>query len=66
MQWIDIKSKSDKELHELLAEKRGELHALSVQAHARQLKQVHQIDEIKKTIARIATALRQRSAETRS
>ena len=58
MQWEDLKNKGKKELEELLSENRNELRSLLFQTHGRQLKQVHKIDLIKKTIARITMALK--------
>ena len=57
MNWEDIKTKSTKELQELLTETRNELRSLLFQTHSQQLKQVHKIDVAKKTIARISMAL---------
>ncbi len=58
MQWEDLKNKGKKELEELLSETRNELRSLLFQTHSRQLKQVHKIDLVKKTIARITMALK--------
>ena len=58
MEWEDIKNKSKTELKELLAATKYELHGLSFQAHHRQLKHVHKIQLLKKTIARISALLR--------
>lgn len=58
MQWEDLKNKGKKELEELLSENRNELRSLLFQTHSRQLKQVHKIDLVKKTIARISMALK--------
>jgi len=61
MQWEDIKNKSAKELKELLAEVRHELQGLRFQAHSRQLKQVHKIDAVRKTVARISMLLKNKT-----
>ena len=57
MDWQEIKNKGEKELGELLADQRAELQSLNFQAHNRQLKQVHKIQLVKKTIARISMLL---------
>jgi ribosomal protein L29 len=57
MDWQEIKNKGEKELRELLADQRAELQSLNFQAHNRQLKQVHKIQLVKKTIARISMLL---------
>jgi ribosomal protein L29 len=57
MDWQEIKNRSEKELRELLADQRAELQSLNFQAHNRQLKQVHKIQLVKKTIARISMLL---------
>ncbi|MBI2037489.1 MAG: 50S ribosomal protein L29 [Candidatus Magasanikbacteria bacterium] len=61
MQWEELKNKSKKELEELLSENRNELRSLLFQAHGRQLKQVHKVGMVKKTIARISLALKELS-----
>jgi len=63
MQWDELKIKSVKELTDLLSEQRQEMHSLYFQAHNRQLKQVHKIDLVKKTIARISMLLKQKAKE---
>ena len=57
MDWQEIKNKGEKELRELLADQKAELQSLNFQAHNRQLKQVHKIQLVKKTIARISMLL---------
>lgn len=59
MEIADLKTRSERELRELLNSQRQELQNLSFQAHNRQLKQVHKISDIKKTIARIVMLLKQ-------
>jgi large subunit ribosomal protein L29 len=63
MLWEELKNKSKQELKELLDETRAQLHSLSLQARARELKQVHKISDLKKTAARVLTLLRQRELE---
>ena len=57
MDFNEIKTLNEKELKEMLAEKRGELRDLRFSAHSGQLKQVKKIENVKKTIARILTTL---------
>lgn len=57
MKWEDLKNKSTKELQEMLSETRNELRSLLFQIRSQQLKQVHKIEQTKKTIARISMAL---------
>ncbi|MBI4427468.1 MAG: 50S ribosomal protein L29 [Candidatus Magasanikbacteria bacterium] len=57
MEFADLKNKSEKELRELLAEKRDELRELRFKAAEKQLKNVQAISKGKKTIARILTLL---------
>lgn len=57
MEYADLKNKSNKELEDLLKETERKLFKLRLQAHGRQLKQVHQIKEVRKTIARIRLTL---------
>ena len=59
MDWDEIKTKDVKELKELLSVLREEKRELEFKAHSRQLKQVHRLQEVKKTIARICTLLTQ-------
>jgi len=66
MQWEDLKNKSAEDLKDILAEQRHELHSLSFQAHNRQLKQVHKINLVKKTIARATMLLRQKEKELKN
>ena len=57
MEWQELKNKGAAELKELLSENKQELQHLNFQAHSRQLKQVHKINSVKKTIARISMLL---------
>ncbi len=59
MEYTDIKNKSEKELHDILAEKRVALRALRFKSHDQQLKDVRDIRETRKIIARILTALKE-------
>ncbi len=52
-----IRSKTEKQLHDLLAQKRHELRELSFKASEGQLKEHRKIRTVKKNIARILTVL---------
>jgi len=54
----DLKNKSIKELHELLAEKRNELRELRFKVSEKQLKNVSEIKKVRKTIAQILTIIK--------
>ena len=58
MDFADLKIRSREELTVLLDESRAQMHALKIKAVNRQLKQVHQIADLRKTIARILVLLR--------
>ncbi len=58
MDFTEIKNKSEKELHDLLNEKRSELRELEFKVSERQLKNVRSIRDTKKVIARILTAIK--------
>lgn len=60
MDFTDIKDKTEKELHDALHVQRNLLRELRFQASEGQLKNVQQIHDAKKTIARILTLLTQR------
>ncbi|RMD58941.1 50S ribosomal protein L29 [Candidatus Parcubacteria bacterium] len=57
MEFKDLKNKSEAELHRLLAEMREKLRELRFKDANRQLKDVREIRQIRKTIARILTLL---------
>jgi ribosomal protein L29 len=57
MEFADLKNKSHGELADLLKEMDQKLFLLRLQAHMRRLKQVHEINKTKKTIARIHMVL---------
>lgn len=57
----DIRTKTDTELRELLSEQRILLEDLRFRASARELKNVHEISQTRRLIARILTALHERS-----
>lgn len=60
MDFADLKNKTDKELHELLAEKRHELRELKFKVGEKQLKNVHSISLVRLVIARVLTLLKSR------
>lgn len=59
MNFKDLKNKSLGELQKLLAEERARLRDLRFQVAAEQHKQVHELGQSRKTIARILTLLKQ-------
>lgn len=58
MEYTELNNKSEKELHDILAEKRTALRALRFKAHDQQLKDVREIRETRKIVARILTSLK--------
>lgn len=58
MEISDLKNKNEKDLQELLAQKRDLLRELRFKVSEKQLKDVREIREIKKDIARLLTVLR--------
>jgi len=54
----DLKNKSIRELHELLAEKRNDLRELRFKVSEKQLKNVSEIKKVRKTIAQILTIIK--------
>jgi len=52
-----LTNKTEKELHDMLAQKREHLRELRHKDSERQLKKVHTLSEVKRDIARILTAL---------
>lgn len=57
----EIRSKTDAELHRLLADARRELLNLRFQLAANQLQNVSRIKQVRRTIARILTELQARN-----
>ncbi len=62
MEFSEIKNKSVGELLELMKEKQAELHGVRLKERTRALKQVHQVRDLKKTIAKITMALADKRA----
>lgn len=58
MDFVDLKNKGEKELREMLATLRAQARELRFRALSRQLKQVHKVNDLRKTIARIQTLLK--------
>jgi len=58
----EIQSKSIRELEQLLADKREALRAMRFKVAQRQLKKVHEIKIVRRTIAQLLTLLRQKRA----
>lgn len=61
MDFSDLKNKSKSELAEILKEMDQKLFLLRLQSQMRRLKQVHEIKQIRKTIARITMLLEAKS-----
>jgi ribosomal protein L29 len=61
MDFKDIQNKSEKDLHDLLIEKRNDVRDFRFRASEGQLKNVRGIREAKKTIAHILTELKNRA-----
>lgn len=57
MEFADLKNKSAGELNELLKEQEKKLYELRLSAFSRRLKQVHEINGVRRTIARIKSLL---------
>ncbi len=62
MDYTEIKTKTVKELHELLAENRGTLRDLRFRASEGQLNDNSAISKTKKVIARLLTSINSREA----
>ena len=60
MDFKELKTKTEKELTELLAKNREQFRDLRFKVSAKQLKNVKEIDFVRKAIARILTLLKQR------
>lgn len=60
MDFAELKNKSVKELQELLSDLGAQARGLRFRALSRELKQVHQVNVVRKTIARIKTLLKKK------
>lgn len=58
MDFLDLKNKTEKELHDILSEKRDVLRELRFRASENQLKNVRDIRKARKVIAQILTLLK--------
>ena len=65
MDFQDLKNSTEKELHDLLIEKREELRELKFKARENQLKNVREIRKVRKVIAQILTLLNTKSESTK-
>lgn len=63
MDFKDLKNKNERELHELLSEKRNELREMKFKINEKQLKNLSGVKLVKKTIARILTLLNKKKVE---
>lgn len=57
MEWKELKIKTEKELHSLLAEYRNKLRELRFKDANKQLKNVREIRKTREVIARVSTLL---------
>ncbi|MBU2542684.1 50S ribosomal protein L29 [Patescibacteria group bacterium] len=57
MDFLDLKNKGIKELHELLSQKRNQLRELRFKVSEKQLKNVKEVKKVKITIAQILTLI---------
>ena len=57
MDFADLKNKSATELVEILKEQENKLFAVRQKAHGRELKQVHEVGSLRRTVARIKMLL---------
>ncbi len=57
MEFKELKNKKEAELHRILAESRNKLRELRFKNANRQLKNVREIRDLKKTVARVLTLL---------
>lgn len=60
MDFQDLKIKNEKDLHELLGETREQIRELRFKVSEKQAKNVRTLRELKKTVAKILTLLKQR------
>lgn len=63
MDFKDLKNKNERELHDLLSEKRNELREINFKINEKQLKNLSGVKVIKRTIARILTLLNKKKVE---
>lgn len=63
MKFKELTTKSEAEVKSLLGELRAQAHELSVKQRLNQLKNMHQLKQVKKDIARILTFFGQKSSK---
>lgn len=56
----EIRKKTDKELHKLLAKQRDELREVRFKVASRQFKDYKKVDKIKKIISRVLTIMKEK------
>lgn len=63
MDFKDLQNKNERDLHELLSEKRNELREMNFKINEKQMKNFASVKTVKKTIARILTLLNKKKVE---
>lgn len=63
MDFKDLQNKNERDLHELLSEKRKELREMNFKINEKQLKNFAGVKKVKKTIARVLTLLNKKKVE---
>lgn len=63
MDFKDLQNKNERDLHELLSEKRNELREMNFKINEKQMKNLSGVKKVKKTIARILTLLNKKKEE---
>ncbi len=63
MDFKDLQNKNERDLHELLSEKRKELREMNFKINEKQLKNLAGVKKVKKTVARILTLLNKKKVE---
>ena len=63
MKFKELQAKSIDELKKLLNEQKEELRVMRFKVEQRQLKKVHEIKNVRRTIARISTIINQKQKE---
>lgn len=63
MDFKDLQNKNERDLHELLSEKRNELREMNFKINEKQMKNLSAVKKVKKTIARILTLLNKKKEE---
>ena len=63
MDFKDLQNKNERDLHELLSEKRNELREMKFKISGKQMKNLSGVKKSKKTVARILTLLNKKKEE---